>query len=137
MRYMVHFQDRSVAAAPVNQALNLFGGTIGVGADTADTNLQLVNKIGATANANIDLGSAFPAKTAGIVYRATIWAPVSGAWNYEVVRLDTGDIAAGSVSPVGAVSWSEGWPRMFVSNNATAATCAVAVCDVTADQGDL
>lgn len=73
---------------------------IGVGADSGDTNLQVMHNDGTGTATKIDLGANFPAKTSATdLYEVRLFClPNSADVNYYVERLNTGDKAEGVIS---------------------------------------
>lgn len=70
-----------------------------VAADEGDSNLQVMHKNLGSAMTKIDLGANFPKATAGATYKVELNHAVGGASaTYTVTRLDTGDVATGSIS---------------------------------------
>jgi hypothetical protein len=72
---------------------------IGMGADAADTNMQIMHRIAGANITKVDLGASFPKATAGVVYKVDLDYALGGAsCDYTVTRLDTGATASGTVS---------------------------------------
>ncbi len=72
---------------------------IGIGCDNGDTTLQLY-AAGAAAQARVSLGASFPVNTISTdVYELILHTPPNGAdVRYRVERLNTGDVASGTIS---------------------------------------
>lgn len=69
-----------------------------LGCDDTDTNMQIMRNDNAGTCTKINLGSSFP-KTSNVVYRAVFSASQNAsAIDYTVTRLDTGDVASGTLS---------------------------------------
>jgi hypothetical protein len=96
-----------------------------VGHGAADTNLKLFYG-GSSAQASIDLGADFPSDTRSTdVYELALYSrPTSGDVNYEVRRLNTGDVATGTIANSGAAVLPTNTtliaPWGYRTNNATA-----------------
>jgi hypothetical protein len=77
----------------------------GVGTDIGDTNWSFMNNDAVGVATKTPLGANFPAHTAGIIYELTLYsAPNSGVVGWQLVNINTGNSASGSVSsdlPVG------------------------------------
>lgn len=73
---------------------------IGVGADSTDTNLQIIHNDGAGVATKIDLGASFPANTRNIdAYELALFCPPNGSSVfYTVTNLTTGVIASGELT---------------------------------------
>lgn len=92
-------------AAPSNVEPSTLTNHIGVGHGAADTNLKLYSG-GSSAQTPIDLGVNFPANTLSVdMYELTLFSPsdATGIINYKVERINTGDVASGTLSSVSAV----------------------------------
>lgn len=122
---------RVTTAAPANIEPSTIVTGIGVGCGAADSNLHIYHG-GSAAQTPIDLGSNFPAKTANTdMYELALFAPPNqaGVVHYEVTRLNTGDVAAGTLS--GGTTVLPGATTLlsainsYVTNNGT--TTAVAI----------
>ena len=95
----------SNTAAATNVEPSTLTNSIGVGAGAADTNLKIFYG-GSTAQVPIDLGANFPSNTTNTdVYELTLFAPPNTAdVHYEVTRLNTGHVAAGTLTGNGGVA---------------------------------
>jgi hypothetical protein len=89
----------SSLAAPTDVAPSTLTNIMGVGVDNGDTTLQLY-AAGAAAQARIDLGVNFPANTTNTDVYEVEFISVGGAGDvaYKVTRLNTGDIATGTLT---------------------------------------
>lgn len=90
----------SSTAAPTNVEPSTLTNSIGVGHGAADTNLRLYYG-GSAAQTPIDLGANFPANTLSVdMYELTLYCPpgVNNAVYYRIKRLNTGDIADGTLT---------------------------------------
>lgn len=114
-------------ASPTNVEPSTLTNCIGVGCGAADSNLRLFSG-GSVAQAPIDLGPDFPANSTNTdVYELALFAPPDTAdVHWQVKRLNTGDVASGTLSNGGGVAlpgtttlltYLQAWR----SNNATAA----------------
>lgn len=86
-------------ANPTNVEPSTLTGCIGVGHGASDTNLKLFYG-GSSAQTPIDLGASFPANTLSTdVYELILYSPSgeNGVVYYQLTRLNTGDVASGSV----------------------------------------
>ena len=107
--------------APTNVEPNTIANSIGVGQISTSNNLQLITRDATTAQ-TIDLGASFPANTLSAdAYELTLSAAPNGAdVGYRVERVNTGDVAEGTLTtnlPVNTALL--GW-QMWRTNNATA-----------------
>jgi hypothetical protein len=116
----------SNTGAPTNVEPSTLVNSIGVGHGAADTNLKLYYG-GSAAQTPIDLGANFPANTlsADVYELALFCAPGSTSIGWQVTRLNTGDIAAGTLTgtlgtqlPAQNTLMTYSWN--FRTNNATA-----------------
>jgi hypothetical protein len=100
---------------------------VGVGADIADTNLQIMVNDGTGTATKVNLGSNFPANTLSTdAYELMLYAPPNGSSiSYRVTRLNTGDVASGVLTSdlPGATAPLQ---AMFMRGNTTTAA-AVAI----------
>ncbi len=119
------FMGLRVAATPANAEPSTLTNCIGIGHGAADTNFKLFYG-GSSAQTPIDLGSSFPCDTRSTdAYELALFAPPSatGTVNWEVTRLNTGDVATGTVSGAATVipqSTSLLAPWGYRTNNASA-----------------
>lgn len=117
----------SSIAAPTNVEPSVLTQCIGIGHGAADTNLKLYYG-GSVAQTPIDLGANFPSNTANTdAYDLALYSSPYGAGeiNYEVTRLNTGDVATGTINPSGGVALPASTTLLtylwgYRSNNATA-----------------
>lgn len=114
-------------AAPTNVEPATLVNCIGVGCGAADANLRLFYG-GSVAQTPIDLGADFPATTTNTdVYELALFAPPDTAdVHWQVKRLNTGDVAAGTLANSGGVALPSTttlltYLQAWRSNNATAA----------------
>jgi hypothetical protein len=119
----------SSTGAPTNVEPSTLTNAIGVAQLSTSPNLHLY-VAGATATTPIDLGSAFPANTLSAdAYELTLFAPAAGGVvHYRVLRLNTGDVAQGSITtnlPLGTQLLAiQAWR----TNNATALAVGLDIC---------
>jgi hypothetical protein len=110
---------------PSNVEPSTLTNCIGVGHGADDTNLKLFYG-GSSAQTPIDLGADFPSNTRSTdVYELALYSrPTSGDVNYEVRRLNTGDVATGTITNSGATVLPTNAtllaPWGYRTNNATA-----------------
>ena len=91
----------SQTTAIVDSEPSTFINSFGVGAGSADTNLKIFYG-GSAAQTPIDLGANFPSDTTNTdLYRVCLFSSPSenGVVYYEVLRMNTGDVAAGTLGP--------------------------------------
>lgn len=117
---------------PTNIEPSTLVNVIGIGCGAADTTLSLYYG-GSAAQTPIALGANFPANTRNVdMYELALFAaPNSTTVQYEVTRLNTGDVAkgtlsgdAGTVLPAATTLLG---PWGYRTNNATALACAIDV----------
>lgn len=112
----------ATGAISTSQAPSALTNILGVGWDSADTNLQVMNNDGSGTATKTDLGSDFPANTQDAIYELTLFAPPNETFvKWRVKRLDTGTEASGTIStdmPAAAtfLTW-----HAHVNNGGTAA----------------
>lgn len=104
--------------------------TVFVGADSTDTNAQVMYNDGSGSCTKIDLGSSFPARTVGDFYDLLLWCtPGSSTINYTVNRhtsAGTAFASSGTVSganvPAAGVQW---YPMSGCCNGAAGGAVAI------------
>jgi hypothetical protein len=119
---------RDVSTAPTGTTpVATMTGCVGIGFNDASANMRIFYG-GSSSQTPIDLGANFPARTTSAdLYELNLFAPpnVSGEVRYEVRRLNTGDVAAGTLSGGAAVLPQSGTLLSmfhgFINNQATAA----------------
>lgn len=119
----------SSTAAPTNVDPSTLLNAIGVAQIATSNNLHIVWG-GASANVPIDLGVLFPANTLSAdAYELALFAPAAGGVvHWQVTRLNTGDVASGSLTtglPLSSVLLCH---QIWRTNNATALAVAVDIC---------
>jgi len=127
------FGISSSTAAPSNVEPNTLTNCVGIGHGAADTNMMLYYG-GSTAQTPISLGANFPINTLSTdAYELALFSPSSQFCTvyYEVTRLNTGDVATGTLVGDGAgivlpspytllnYSWN------YRTNNATALSVSI------------
>jgi hypothetical protein len=119
------FIGMRTSATPTNVEPSTLTNCIGVGHGAGDTTMRLFYG-GSAAQASIDLGASFPANTRTVdVYELSLFsAPNSENVHWEVTRLNTGDVATGTIVNTGATVLPTNTtllcPWGFRTNNATA-----------------
>lgn len=126
------FMGMRITATPTNVEPSTIVNGVGVGHGAADTNLKLFYG-GSAAQTPIDLGANFPINTLSVdMYELALFAPVdSQVIHYEVTRLNTGDVATGTLSgtvgtAIPAATTLIG-PWGYRTNNATALAVGIDV----------
>ncbi len=124
-------------SAPTNVEPSTLTNCIGVGKNAADTNLRIFYG-GSSAQTPIDLGVNFPINTRNTdMYELILFAPtnVNNQVHYRVTRLNTGDIASGTLTagtpgtqlPASSTLLSH---RVWRSNNASAVAVGIDVASI-------
>lgn len=95
---------------------------IGVGTDAADTNLQIMHNDGSGTATKVDLGANFPDHTLSVdAYELVLFcAPSASTVDWIVTRLNTGDVASGTISTNLPASTTMMSPQFGRNNNTTA-----------------
>lgn len=123
------FFGMRVSASPTNVEPSTLNQLIGIGRGAADTNFKLFYG-GSSAQVPIDLGANFPANTSNVdLYDLALFAPptLSGTINWQVTRLNTGDVAQGQLTGTSVELPTTAWLTAltaWITNNATAAAVA-------------
>ena len=114
------FNTTSVLITTLSPSASL--NLICVGWDSGDANLQVIHNDGAGAATKIDLGANFPANNPAAVYEAIFFcAPNGDVVGYRIKRLDTDDVAVGTITtdlPAKATTLT--W-HAYANNGGTAA----------------
>lgn len=126
---------RNVSTTPTNVEPNTLTNVAGVAKLSTSNNLQIVYG-GSAAQTAIDLGANFPANTLSAdAYELSLFAPVnSQVIHYRVERLNTGDVASGTLS--GAVGTAIPAASTFLGhtawrcNNATALAVGIDISSI-------
>lgn len=119
-------------AAPTNVEPNTLVNSIGVVQQSTSNNLMMYCA-GASAGTNlIDLGVNFPANTLSTdVYELTLFSPSSnGNVYYQVVRLNTGNKASGTLTAGLPTSSTLLCIQAWRTNNATALAVGLDICGI-------
>lgn len=117
---------------PTNIEPSTLVNVIGIGCGAADTTLSLYYG-GSAAQTPIALGASFPANTRNVdMYELALFAaPNSTTVQYEVTRLNTGDVAKGTLSGAAGTVLPAATtllgPWGYRTNNASALACAIDV----------
>ena len=117
---------------PTNIEPNTLVNVIGIGHGAADTTLSLYFG-GSVAQTPIALGANFPANTRNVdMYELALFAaPSATTVQYEVTRLNTGNVAKGTLSGAAGTVLPAATtllgPWGYRTNNATALACAIDV----------
>ena len=89
----------TTSAISTTQVPSALTNCVFAGWDAADTNLQIMSNDGSGTCTKVDLGSNFPANNTTAVYEVTFYAaPNDTQISYRVVRLDTGNVATGTIT---------------------------------------
>lgn len=113
----------SASATSTSQNPSSLTNCIFVGNDAADANLQVMHNDGAGSCTKVDLGASFPVPSSAnnAMYEAIFFAaPNASTVGYRVTRLDTGDVAAGTLSTDLPPSTTFLAPHIYVNNNGVA-----------------
>jgi hypothetical protein len=113
---------------PANADPSSFLRTIGLGNDAADGNMQIMHNDNSGAATKIDLGANFPAKTSSVDwYKLTLKAYPgnASAVYYRVERMNTGDVATGTLTTnLPESNQFLNW-HYFVGNGTTASAATI------------
>lgn len=114
--------------APTNVEPSTLVNSIGVAQLSTSANLHVYGA-GATAGTPVDLGASFPAGGNVAAYELTMFSPAAGGCQWQVTRLDTGDVASGTfaAAPLGTVLLCH---QLWRTNNATALAVGLDVCGI-------
>lgn len=119
------FMGMRSSATPANVEPSTLTNCIGIGHGASDTTMKLFYG-GSAAQTPIDLGANFPADTRSTdIYELALFsAPNSGDVHYEVTRVNTGDVATGTITNSGSTVLPTNTtliaPWGYRTNNATA-----------------
>jgi hypothetical protein len=102
---------------------------IGVGNDAGQTTLRIMSNDGSGTATATDLGANFPCNTVSTdVYELVLYAPPNGSRvDYQVTRLNTGDVATGSITTDLPSSTTFLSPQIWRNNGATASAVGIDV----------
>lgn len=119
------FRDTAGNTGNVNPSTLL--NIIGMGTDAGEANFSIMHNDGSGTATKIPLGSDFPDHTLSVdVYELALFAPPNASFvNYQVTRLNTGNVATGTIttdlpSNTTFLAW-----QMYRSNNTTALAVGV------------
>lgn len=121
-----------VSITPTNVEPSTLTNVICLGHGAADTNFKLFYG-GTAAQAPIDLGANFPANTRNVdAYELALFSPPNSSdVHYEVTRINTGDVATGTITNSGATVLPTNTtliaPWGYRTNNATALAVGIDV----------
>ncbi len=111
-------------AISTSQDVPALTNAIGVGNGAADANLQILHNDGSGTCTKVDLGASFPVPSSSnnAIYELTLFAKANDTEiGWRVVRLDTGDVASGTITtsdiPTGGTFLA---PHLYVNNNGVA-----------------
>jgi hypothetical protein len=115
----------SVATA-TNVEPNTLTSLVGVCQLSSSSNLHLIHNDGAGTATTVNLGASFPANGSSDVYELTLWAPPNQAFiGYRVERVNTGDVAEGTLSTDLPPNTTFLARRLWRTNNANSLAVAV------------
>lgn len=135
---------QGITTAPSDADPSGLANILGIGTDANDTTLQLY-AAGAAAQARTALvitagpnvGGSFPMNTASVdVYELAFGVgPASGSITYQVTRLNTGDIATGTISAAANLPASSTLltPQLWRSNGTTASAVSITLFSMYGD----
>lgn len=124
------FMGMRYSSTPSNVEPSTLTYCIGMGHGASDTTMHIYYG-GSAAQTPIDLGSSFPSNTTSTdVYELALFSPPnSGNVSWQVTRLNTGDVASGTISNTGTTILPANTtllaPWGYRTNNATAAAVGV------------
>jgi len=116
----------STAAISTSQVISALTNIIGVGWDSADTQLQIMHNDGSGNATKVALGAGFPVNTPADVYELILFAPPNAAsvvW--RVVNLTTGAVAEGTITTDLPATTTFLGPRFYINNGGTAAAVVI------------
>jgi hypothetical protein len=118
----------AATGAPTNVEPNTLVNAIGVVKLSTSANLHVYGA-GATVGTPVDLGANFPAGDNIAAYELSMFSPAAGGCQWQVTRLDTGDVASGTFAavPLGTVLLCH---QLWRTNNATALAVGLDVCGI-------
>ena len=119
------------SGAPTNVEPNTLVNSVGICQLSTSTNLQFYCA-GASATTAIDLGVNFPAITLSAdAYELTMFSsPASGNISYRVLRLNTGNVATGTISTGLPTSATLMGHQIWRTNNVTLLAVGIDVCGI-------
>ena len=127
-RFFMGLADSSAASDVDPSSLLLI---VGIGYDSADTNVQFMHNDGTGTATKIDLGASFPKPNVdrGFTYRLRMFAPpgTTRTLSYEVTYLETGAVATGTVTTNLPNTNSFLTPKLYTSVGGVSAVTGVCV----------
>lgn len=120
----------AATGAPTNVDPSSQVNIIGIGCDTADSTFSIMHNDGSGTATKIALGANFPANNLSAdAYELELFCPSGGGdVRYRVERLNTGDIAAGTLSIDLPTATTLLAIQIWRSNNATALAVGIDLC---------
>jgi hypothetical protein len=116
--------------APTNVEPNTLLNSIGVVQLSTSNNLQMY-AAGGSAGTPIDLGASFPANSLSAdVYELALFSPAAGSVAWQVTRLNTGNVASGTISANLPSATTLLCHQLWRTNNATALAVGLDVCGI-------
>lgn len=120
----------SATGAPTNVEPSTLTNSVGVAQLSGSSNLHIVFG-GAAAGTPVDLGANFPANTLSAdAYELSMFSPAAGNLNWQVTRLNTGQVASGQITsglPLGTTLLCH---QLWRTNNATALAVGLDICGI-------
>lgn len=122
----------AATGAPTNVDPSSQVNILGVGCDTADSTFSVMSNDGAGTATKVALGANFPANTLSAdAYELELFCPSGGGdVRYRVERLNTGDVASGTISSNFPASTTLLAIQLWRSNNATALAVGIDLCSL-------
>jgi hypothetical protein len=120
----------NATGAPTDVNPSTLTNMIGMGWDSADTNIQFMHNDAAGSATKINLGASFPRPTAdrAVVYEIAMFcAPNGSEIFYEVTNLVTGDVATGSVTTDIPANTTLLCPRGWMSVEGTSSVIGISL----------
>jgi hypothetical protein len=105
---------------------------VGVGCDNGQATLRIMTNDGAGAATAVDLGAGFPSNTLSTdVYELILFAPPNGAAiDYRLARLNTGDVAQGSLAADLPLNTQFMAPHVWRNNGSTALAVGIDIVNI-------
>lgn len=113
----------ATGATSTSQSPSALTNMIGIGNDSADSNLQIMSNDASGTATKVDLGASFPVPSlsGNEMYELTLFAKANDtSVGWRVVRLDTGDVASGTISSDLPASTTFLAPHLYVNNDGVA-----------------
>lgn len=112
----------TTSALPTNQVISALTNVIGLGWDSADTQLQIMHNDGSGSCTKVALGAGFPVNTPSDVYELILFAaPNAASVSWRVVNLTTGAVAEGVITTDLPATNTFLGMRAYANNGGTAA----------------